>query len=299
MPHHRDTMSYEDLKATVKTIAKFHAASYIFEEEKSRELNRSYRIWEDYSEFLQEPAGGRNWRDTGRNAIIEFLKAHSKYKNEPNTLAKAESIIPKLYDKALNLMKPSEEYRNVVVHRDLWTNNILVKRQSKVDPHAIIVDFQTVLYSSPMLDLSSLIYFNTTRAERENFTSSFFDIYYNTLSTVLLNFGLNLEDIFPKKLMMKSYNESIVFAITQSSLIVPIVSMSCEKRDEIFNDPAKAEKANVVSRSDELVEIAKDDASYRDRVCDLFEEIIDRYVLVLTNDKNGALDIVYQGNEII
>lgn len=278
MPNHCDTMTYDDLNATIKALARFHAASYILEEKKSRSIGRPYRIWEDYNEFLQEPVKGQAWRDTGRNAIIPFLKVFSKYKDKPKILKKAETVIPMLFDEAMDLMKPSNEYRNVVVHRDMWTNNILIKRYPNSEAHAIIVDFQTVLYASPMLDLTSLIYFNTTRSERDEFGSDYINIYNDCLSTFLQNYGINLKDIFPKEAIIQSYNESIVFGITQAALIVPIVSMSSDKREEIFCDPKKSVKANIISRSEEFISIAKEDKAYCARVGELFDEIIDRYV---------------------
>lgn len=247
MPHHQDTMTFEELKASVETLARFHAQSYLYEERKSSQLGRPYRIWEHYSDYLQEPNRGLDWRDTGRNAFIDYLKVFSKYKSKPNFNQYVESILPTLFDTAMDLMKPSSEYRNVVVHRDLWTNNIFLKKEQNSSCHALFVDFQTVIYSSPMLDLSSLIYFNTRRGDRDEWTDELMDVYYTVLSEELHAEGIDVKHIFDRETLVEAYKKSIVFALTQAALITPIIAMSKEKREEIFCDPESSKRANVPS----------------------------------------------------
>lgn len=278
MPHNQKTMHYEDVKATVETLARFHAQSYIYEEKKSKELGRPYRIWEDYSDYLHEPNRGLSWRDTGRNAAIEYLKVYSTHRTKPNFNRYIGKLIPALFDTAMELMKPSTEYRNVVAHRDLWTNNIFLKKEPNSPCHALFVDYQTVVYSSPMLDLSSLIYFNTTRSDREAWTKEFLELYYTVLSRELDTAGIDIEHILSKCVISEAYEKSLVFALTQAALITPIVAMSKKKREEIFDDPELSERINVVSRSKEFIDYAKEDANYQTRVTELLDEIVERYV---------------------
>ena len=286
MPHHQDTMTFEELKASVETLARFHAQSYIYEERKSTELGRPYRIWEDYSDYLQEPNRGYDWRDTGRNAVIDYLKVFSKYKSKPNFDQYVESILPTLFESAVDLMKPSSEYRNVVAHRDLWTNNIFLKKEQNSGYHALFVDFQTVIYSSPMLDLSSLLFFNTRKTDREKWTEEFMEVYYAVLSEELRAEGIDVKHIFDKETLEEAYKKSIVFGLTQAALITPIVALSKEKREEIFCDPESSKRANVVSRSQEFMDVAKEDDKYRIRVTELFDEIVERFVFPKSLDTN-------------
>lgn len=278
MPSHRTTMSYDEIIATVRTLAKFHAQSYIYEENKSKELDRPYRIWEDYSDFLYEPHLGQKWRNAGRNAVIEYLRVYSSHRNKPNFHTCLQVVIPMLFEGALTLMKPSSVYRNVVIHRDLWSNNILLKKQANSKIHAMIVDFQTVLYSSPMLDLSSLMFFNTTRAFRNNRTAEIINLYYETLTEELKYNDIEIRNIIDETTLMKSYDESVMFGITQAAIIVPIIAMSAEKREELFSNPETCVKINEVSRSEEFIEIAEEDEIYRTRITELFDEIVERYI---------------------
>ncbi|CAK1580237.1 unnamed protein product [Parnassius mnemosyne] len=277
MPDHLCTMSYDELSVVVNTLAKFHAQSIIYEEKKSKELNRTYRIWDEYSEYLTEPEKGQAWRDTGKRAVIDFLRVYSKYKTEIDFVKHVEDFILSLFSCALNLMKPSSEFRNVVIHRDLWTNNIFLKQLGDGQYHSLIVDFQTVLYCPPMHDLCSLIYFNTSRNFREANTDKIINLYYSFLTEELNSEGIDVINIIDKKTIMKSYQQSIVFGITQAALIVPTIAMNDDMRILIFEDPDNCAKVNVVSRSEEFINLAKDDNNYRNRVIELFDEIIERF----------------------
>ncbi|XP_068633400.1 uncharacterized protein [Battus philenor] len=282
MPDYRLTMNYEQLSAVICTIAKFHAKSLIYEERKSKELNKTYRIWDEYSEYLTEPKKSQSWRDTGAKAVIDFLKVFSKYKSQTDYMKYVEVVIPMLYDCAANLMKPRTECRNVVIHRDLWANNIFLKKLDNEQYHSLIIDFQTVLYCSPMLDLSSVIYFNTSRSFRDLNTDKLLEVYYAILSDELKSVGIDVKNIIDKKTITKSYQQSIVFGITQAALIVPIIAMSDEARESSFENPESCEKVNTVSRSEEFIHLARNDEDYRKRVIELFDEISDRYIFLST-----------------
>lgn len=278
MPCHLNVMSYDEIMASVKALAIFHAQSIIYEERKSKELNRSYSLYEDYGEYLVEPPKGQAWRDAGRNAVIDFLKVYSKHRSKPNFDKCLEVVVPMLFDGAVALMKPSSEYRNVVVHRDLWTNNIFLKRQENGELHALIVDYQTVLYCPPMIDLSSLLFFNTTRDFREMYTPEIIDLYYEVCCEELKAKDIDIENVFNKATLLESYEQSIMFGITQAAIIVPIIAMSITKREQLFENPEMCEKVNVESRSQEFIDIAREERLYRKRVTELFDEIVERYI---------------------
>ncbi|XP_061716100.1 uncharacterized protein LOC133524221 [Cydia pomonella] len=269
-------LSYKEMQAAVIALARFHARSLIYEEKKSQELHRPYRIWEDFSELLQQ-SPDHDWRNTGRNAVIEFLKVYSKRKNEPDFSKNVTELLISLFDDALNLMKPSAKYRNTVIHRDLWCNNILIKSDNEND-HALIVDFQTVLYGAPTLDLSSLIYFNTTKHFRDIYLHEMLEIYYEELSNeVKRELNIIFSTILSKDTFMESYEECVLFGMTQAAILVPITAMKVEKKEELYSTPESGHRINNVSRSKEIIDVANEDATYCSRITELFEDIVDRY----------------------
>lgn len=275
----QDFLTYNETIAVIEAIARFHAQSYIYEEKKSKQLGRPYSIWEDFSEYLQESVLGADWRDTGKKAVIDYLKVFSKHKDMPNFERNVETIITKLYKDVWTLMKPSTKYRNVVVHRDIWNNNILLKTLADGTAHAMIVDYQTVLYCPGMLDLSSFMYFNTTKSFRYNYLENILEHYYDLLNRELKNEGIDISVVYcDKSVMLDSYEESLLFGLTQGALIVPIFAMGRENVEKLFCNPETSEAINTVSRSEEVIQIARENAKYENRVTELLDEMFEKYL---------------------
>lgn len=279
MPHNQDTLTVEQVRACIETMARFHAQSYIYEEKRSKVLKRPYRIWEDYRNYLQEPDKSQNWRNAGMNAVISFMKEYSKFKTHPNFVQKVESAVPKLFNSALSLTQPDKRYRNVVVHRDLWMNNIFFKKESDGSLYALFVDFQTVIYCSPMLDFSSFIYINTRRQFRKHYLPALIDLYFSSLSLELKGSNINVLDVTDKESLKACYKDTVIFGISQAALIVPITIISKDIKENIFFDSDKVNNFYEVSRSQEFIDIARTDERYRNHVTELFDEIVERYIL--------------------
>ena len=283
MPYHLSTLKHDEILATVAAIARFHAQSYIFEEYQTKRLKRPYRIWENYSEYLSEPLKNMAWRNTGMRAVIDVLKIFSQYKSNSNVMGNIENKIPILFDTAFELMKPSAKYRNTVIHRDIWANNIFLKKLNDGHTHALIVDFQTVMYCSPLLDLSTLIYINTAKEYRVAYIDRIIDYYYNILKEELQLENINVCSVMDKESIIASYEESLVFGMTQAALILPIV-LTDKKIKEMFADPETCERLFYVTRSEEFIDLARKNENYRRRVLGLFDEIVEKFVYPLAVD---------------
>lgn len=273
----RDTLTLEEVKASVATMARFHSQSYIYEEKRCQELGRPYRIWEDYSDYLHEP-DTVSWRNVGMNAAIDFLKVHSKYKDCPNFSQNVESTVQKLFNESLCLMKPHSIYRNVVVHRDLWKNNILFQKDANGVLSSLFVDFQTVIYCSPMLDFSSFLYFNTRRNFREYHLDGLLDLYHKVMSKELKASNIEVTNIMNRETLTNCYKDSLTFAMVQSALIVPIFLINKETTKIIFESAESVNKFYEISRSENFLELAKTDKHYQNHVLELLDEIVERYI---------------------
>ncbi|XP_047504234.1 uncharacterized protein LOC125049149 [Pieris napi] len=276
----RKPFSYEEVVATVKAVAKFHADSLIYEYNKTQQLKRPYYIWEDYKEYLFEPVKAQAWRDTGCKGVIDILRIYSAYKDSPNFQSVA-NVVTDLFNRATKSMQPSRKHRNVVVHRDVWSNNVFFKEMEDGSTHALLVDFQTAVYTIPTHDLATLLFLNTTKKFRSVFTNKMIDIYYMCLSDVLNDAGVNILDFFDKKALSKAYEDSVVFGITQAALVLPIANMPEFIKDKYCR--SGNDEFDAISRSHCFIESLESDEQYRETILELFDDIVERFVLPSLN----------------
>jgi thiamine kinase-like enzyme len=125
--------------------------------------------------------------------MFGLLQKVNKYKQRLN--GNWENVHKKLKD-AWNLSaefakKPSDKYRNILCHGDLWLNNILFKLDEDGKPtDAALVDFQIIRYVPPAMDIVMFLHATTTRDFRERHILELLMTYQVALQDALKIAGL-------------------------------------------------------------------------------------------------------------
>ena len=88
---------------------------------------------------------------------------------------------------------PNNEPWNVVTHGDLWASNILLSADAT---SMRFVDFQQSRYSSPALDVSSVLFLCMDEPMRTDHAQDLINVYHKSLSDFLIVLGSN-PDLFP------------------------------------------------------------------------------------------------------
>lgn len=120
-------LDFDHLMAALKSLATLHAASVNFEHENRKSLIELFPEYFKENSFIENQNGLRKYRL--ENAIkvfqiclpeIEELKC---CKNPKKIVDEWPSLMRQIYE----FIKPSQQYRNVFLHGDLWRNNLLFK----------------------------------------------------------------------------------------------------------------------------------------------------------------------------
>uniref|UniRef100_W8B1A9 CHK kinase-like domain-containing protein n=1 Tax=Ceratitis capitata TaxID=7213 RepID=W8B1A9_CERCA len=177
-------MNELETKATLRSLAKMHAAGAVLNERMPDVLtklnlgffHRSTKGLAPYFEGLFEVCA--------------------------NFAGECESLGPYYRDKMLQLKpyvmefnrkshEPPESYFQTLLHGDLWTTNILLRDRGEQLKNAILIDFQFSIWSTPAVDLH--YFFNTSlpnelRIDRQD---ELVKCYYDVLADALerLNYG--------------------------------------------------------------------------------------------------------------
>lgn len=102
--------------------------------------------------------------------------------------------------KLRGLQFPSETNKDfyTIVHTDLWSNNILIRRIEETMDMKII-DLQLLDYGSPLRDLLFFIFTSVQIDLIERFLNDFICIYFKSFKRSLLTFGCSLNDYSEEK----------------------------------------------------------------------------------------------------
>nr|XP_023012676.1 uncharacterized protein LOC111502756 [Leptinotarsa decemlineata] len=189
-------LDFDKMKAALGAIARLHAASIVFEEQRS--INGPFRINEQFPEALSEATFSFDetkvryfWCQIGIRCLEEISVYFSRNVRIASKLRKyffSEDGFKKF-------LLPSEKYRNVICHDDLWCNNFIFDDKND----CILVDFQLTRYTPPVCDVLLALHINLDSEVLAQNMNKFLDCYYDFLS-----YELSLNNISASKVIPKS-----------------------------------------------------------------------------------------------
>lgn len=267
----------EQLKVATYTLAKFHASSVIYEE-----MNRC-KISDDHSETLEENAypkeiGRIRQRglENGIKVLSELIRHIPKYQNSKN-LGEILHKFPLLMRKIYDFVEPSENYRNVLTHADLWVNNLMMLFDGNQPIECRIVDFQLCRYAPLATDLAQLIYINSTNEMRVHHLDNLLNIYCDSFEQELMMNGID-SSALPRSEILKSFNEFQLYGLIETALFGHLTMLPSNLSTTIMTSSEEYDKFINQCRVDICLKAFKEDY-YRNRLTEILSEIIDRFIL--------------------
>ncbi|KAL0838478.1 hypothetical protein ABMA28_016606 [Loxostege sticticalis] len=182
---------------------------------------------------------------------------------------------------ACDCLKEYDDTINVVLHKDLWANNIMFRYENGLPANAMLIDFQCIRYGPPSFDLMSFLYLTTSSSFREQHERKVLHYYYCV-------FFDSLEDAAMQKVTELGFNReeflrwcerSRMFGICTAIGSFPYVLMDPVVAQKTFDDPATFEKYFIVDRTEPVVAHANKDPMYKNRQVEVAEEFVKRYIL--------------------
>lgn len=270
----RNGIDFEHCAVVLKVLAKFHAASVVLEQRKGQKLNQVYDFL-FYTFINPENRGGRSEIHFGKqlNQVKNLIPLMPQFKNSVNDI---QNKLDDLYNKASELVKPSSVI-NVVCHGDIWGNNILFKygeqgnKERPVD--AKLVDLQMLFYSSPITDLLTFFYTNTTQSFRQENVHKLLQIYYESFSSVLTTLGISVPG-FTLKFLLEDFNRKRFYGLASAVLYLPFGLLSQEGFQELLKPTNSIEKKNQLYVQRVSNQFQTDEV-YRSRLTDTVSEFLE------------------------
>ncbi|XP_077291156.1 uncharacterized protein LOC143914727 [Arctopsyche grandis] len=85
------------------------------------------------------------------------------------------------------------------------------------------VDWQVARSSSPITDLSHMVYCSTDAPMRAKYNTRLFNMYYEVIRKQLTYFGCDVEECFPRAVFENHLKEFLPYGLLMGTIVIPIV----------------------------------------------------------------------------
>lgn len=193
-------LSLDHILTAMKALGKFHGASFalkVTDRPRFNELRK--KIGKSFLDDRLHPLHEQMFKN-GIHRALKYFRQSDDAANVPDVfLKKLEHVLVEddnLFEYMRSRSIPNEPMA-VICHGDFLRNNIAFAYDNDgLATKAMLFDFQTVLYTSPMLDLCVFMANSTGQEIRKKHFNEIFRTYHDAVIAVFLNrTGLNANDV--------------------------------------------------------------------------------------------------------
>lgn len=275
-----DFYDMDHCKLSLKALAHFHANFIAYEETKSLEIGRSYKLNERRPELFKEFFYISDDKDgPGEQFIqcaVKFFIIISKLLPESKEWKETFEKNIKACDIVKTFCTPLP-CRKACTHGDLWSNNMLFKYVDKLPSQCCLLDYQLLRYYHISFDALLVLYSNTSREFRKKHLVEMLGYHYDSFEEILKRYGFEARLLIPKGDYMESAKVLAIVALMQAAGGRSVMLLP----KEIVDDAVRAggKEIDAIMFTDKRNEVAldyfKNNERYRsvitDDIYDLYE----------------------------
>nr|XP_019526155.2 uncharacterized protein LOC109398282 [Aedes albopictus] len=272
----------EHMVLILERMAQMHACSLDleFNRMKGNKLDETFREMLFETTFMRESP----WFVAGLKGILRTALDGSKYSQNPEYKAIVHSQMMDKMNRIYELSQPSSSFQSVIVHKDLWYNNMMFCFERNQEGEilydkpsdCILIDFQISRYQPPAIDFLCTIYLLTRRPHRNQLYDFYVKYYYDQLQQKLDILQLQLDRILPWQQWLDSLEHYKLFGLLWSGVLHAYVNLPEGYIGKLHaEDPEAYHEFGLISRDAVLMKFFHSDAYYRETLLDSVEETLE------------------------
>uniref|UniRef100_A0A0C9Q679 TP53RK protein n=1 Tax=Fopius arisanus TaxID=64838 RepID=A0A0C9Q679_9HYME len=210
----------------VREIGRFHGAGYVMKAKYPKE----------FREMISQIKLCRYVRGSRYEILIETVALRPlewlrKINYDSVFCDKMEKYFGDAFNNIiLNGMRPIEPLA-VLIHGDFTRSNMLFKETSdKVE--TMLIDFGTICYASPGIDLSTFLFLNASSEDRRNRFDEIFAAYHESLLGYLRDAGVVDLENYSIESMLNDYRSRATFGYITALHFLPVLRGYCHHDDD-------------------------------------------------------------------
>ncbi|XP_071052444.1 uncharacterized protein [Onthophagus taurus] len=261
----------------LSSLAKYHAASITYEIKKGKELDKDFQLCEEFPDELKE-VYYRNFPD-GKDVLLSIKNTIASQINLFEDIVcksapkdKLITSLEQLWDSIKDYAKPSQQYKNVMCHGDLWQSNLMYSTSKS---QFAIIDQQMIRYCPPALDVMGFIYLTTDKELRNNHLNTLLKKYYCYLRNELQKYQIYLDVLIPEEEFLKSCEHYKLFAIMQAFSYAQITYIPCQLFEKIMGGDDGKTKFLFESRASVVKNLCEEEPEYKKRQLDVLIDFVE------------------------
>lgn len=270
------------MKLVLERMAQMHACSLDLE---YNQMNGE-KLDEKFGRMLYETLFTRKnaWFMTGLKGIVTAALEGSRYAECAEYKAIIQAELLQRMDRIFELSEPSDRFQSVLVHRDLWYNNMMFRFEKDqfgainydrpID--CVLIDFQQARYQPPAVDFLSTIHLLTRRSQRNELFDFYVEYYYEQLQKKLRKLNLQIDSMLPRKQFQDSLEYYKLFGMIWSGVLHAYVNLPEGYLSELhIKNPEAYHEFGTISRDAVLRKFLRSDRYYRDTLLESVDEMLE------------------------
>ncbi|KAF5294192.1 hypothetical protein FQR65_LT10903 [Abscondita terminalis] len=255
-------LSLEFCKNSLRTIAKLHSCSLLYEAARSEESGTNFVLVNDYPKllknyfFTKENNFAKEWLQKSVNAVGELINY------VPENHIKSEHFkkrFVQFVDRMNEIEIGFQDCIQTILHGDLWCNNFLYKNDG-LSNDSVLVDFQIVKYGVPGIDVLNFLFCNTRKKFRDLHSEELINFYYECVKENLIRHGYGNIPSKEKYLLITADLKILLKVICLCDRTVTLLF----EQDAVFETDEELRKYLLDERTTNLIKAFKKDDAFKE-----------------------------------